>query len=242
MAILINVFLLSLLLALPSGVLAAPQYCMDPSQAASDFYMHPREVDFIHVLAPPPAPDSPAGRADLQAVLEAQRARTPASIESARADACLSIFRFADVMGPGFAPERLPFTIVLFQHVFTDEQEAVAAAKDHFKRPRPFVADHELSPIVKQRANPSYPSGHATFAYVTAILLADMVPEKAPQIFARATEYAHNRVVAGVHYPTDVEAGRVTGAVIDNVLLHDPRFNADLARAKAEVRRAVGVR
>jgi membrane-associated phospholipid phosphatase len=44
-------------------------------------------------------------------------------------------------------------------------------------------------------------SGHAAFAYVTAILLADMVPEKALAIFDRAAIIAHSRVVAGVHYP-----------------------------------------
>ncbi len=46
----------------------------------------------------------------------------------------------------------------------------------------------------------SYPSGHATSAYATAILLAAMVPEKATAIFERADRYAENRVIAGVHY------------------------------------------
>jgi hypothetical protein len=70
-------------------------------------------------------------------------------------------------------------------------------------------------------------SGHATFAYVTAILFADMVPEKALAIFDRAAIIAHSRVVAGVHYPTDVEAGRI----IDNVFLHEPRFMVDFRGA-----------
>jgi hypothetical protein len=37
-----------------------------------------------------------------------------------------------------------------------------------------------------------------------------MVPEKASAIFDRAALYANNRAVAGVHYPTDVEAGRIS--------------------------------
>jgi acid phosphatase (class A) len=68
-----------------------------------------------------------------------------------------------------------------------------------------------------------------------------MVPENAVAIFARGAEYAHNRVVAGVHFPTDVEAGRISASVIDNTLLHNPHFEADFAQAKTEVRAALGL-
>ena len=43
-----------------------------------------------------------------------------------------------------------------------------------------------------------------------------------------------------MHYLGDVEAGRISGFVIDNVLLHDAAFMADFAKAKAEVRHAIG--
>jgi acid phosphatase (class A) len=68
-----------------------------------------------------------------------------------------------------------------------------------------------------------------------------MVPEKAAAIFNRAAILAHSRVVAGVHYPTDVEAGRISGSVIDNVLLHEPRFMVDFGKAREEVRHALGL-
>jgi acid phosphatase (class A) len=67
------------------------------------------------------------------------------------------------------------------------------------------------------------------------------VPEKALAIFDRAGIIAHSRVVAGVHYPTDVEAGRISDLVIDNVFLHEPRFMVDFRRARAEVRHALGL-
>jgi acid phosphatase (class A) len=233
---------LFLFMTVPVWALAAQESCMDPSKPASNYYMTPAEVDLVHVLGPPPAIDSPEGKADLQAVLNAQRTRTAAQVESARNDGCLSIFRFADAMGPGFKPENLKFTVMFFERTFYDDQHAVDAAKKYFKRPRPFVSDSEVSPLVKQAPTPSYPSGHATFAYVTAILLADMVPDKGASIFERSAEYSYNRVVAGVHYPSDVEAGRIAGSVIDNVLLHNPQFEADLARATIEVRHAIGLK
>jgi hypothetical protein len=46
---------------------------MDADPPAPDYYLCPRRGDFIHVLAPPPALDSPQGKADLQVVLDAQR-------------------------------------------------------------------------------------------------------------------------------------------------------------------------
>jgi acid phosphatase (class A) len=68
-----------------------------------------------------------------------------------------------------------------------------------------------------------------------------MVPEKKQALFERAADYGHNRVLAGVHFPTDIEGGRITGSVIDNTLLHDPRFMADFERSKVEVRAALGL-
>lgn len=34
-----------------------------------------------------------------------------------------------------------------------------------------------------------------------------MVPEKRPQIMARAWEYGENSLVAGIHFRADIEAG-----------------------------------
>jgi acid phosphatase (class A) len=209
--------------------------------AEQDYYISVSSVDLVHILAPPPAPDSAAGKADLKAVLEAQRSWTPAIVASAQADEQLSVFRFAEVIGPGFKPENLPFTTKFFERISSDQAQAVRAAKAYFHRPRPFVVDAEIKPAERLSANASYPSGHATFAYVGAIILADMLPEKAAAIFERAEVYAHNRVIEGVHYPSDLEAGRISGSVIDNVLLHDAHFMADYEKARVEVRRALGL-
>jgi acid phosphatase (class A) len=210
------------------------------TDAALARYLDPSQVDLVRILAPPPAPQSPEGKAELEAVLEVQRTRTDAEIKRAQADDELSVFRYGDVMGEAFSPQNLPFAAPFFKDVAADGGRVVNPTRAHFNRRRPIQVDKRVEPVVSAGGG-SYPSGTAAFAYVAAILLVNMVPEKAPAIFARAADWGHNRVVSGVHYPSDVEAGRISGSVIVNVLLHDAAFMADFAKAKAEVRHAIGL-
>jgi acid phosphatase (class A) len=69
-----------------------------------------------------------------------------------------------------------------------------------------------------------------------------MVPEKAHAIFERAAVYGRNRVIAGVHFPTDVEAGKTSAAAIANALVQQPLFMRDFERAKKEVRQTLGLK
>jgi acid phosphatase (class A) len=90
--------------------------------------------------------------------------------------------------------------------------------------------------------SPSYPSGHATVGAMMAILLARMVPEKREKLFALGWGYGEARVVSGVHFPSDVEAGRILGTVLVQLMQEDGRFRADLRSARAELRAALGYR
>jgi acid phosphatase (class A) len=213
-----------------------------PSAWARDtFYIAPSQVSLEVILGPPPAADSEAQKEDLRTVLDAQKKRTQADVAQAKTDADISVFSFSDILGPQFAPERLPYAKAFFERVLNDENEAIAAAKAHFDRPRPPTVSKAVKPALDAPTSASYPSGHATFAYVHAILLADMVPEKSREIFERAARYARSRVIAGVHFPSDIAAGRLSASVIDNTLLHEPRFLLDFDRAKSEVRAALGL-
>ena len=214
-----------------------------PAHKNSDgtFYIEPSQANLDHLLAPPPALGSPEETKDLAAVLSAEKDRDATAAVDAEMDHERTVFRFADVMGPAFTPQNLPFATKFFQHVFSDQNKVVKQAKTYFARPRPFVVDAELTPMVYPKPTPSYPSGHTTFAYVMAILLANMVPEKSVPIFNRAAEYGYNRVVAGAHFPTDVEAGRIAGTVIDSVFFHQPRFMTDFVHARTEIRQVLGL-
>lgn len=199
-------------------------------------------VDLTALLPPPPAAGSPAARRDIDGVLAVQAHRTPAEIAAAQADQLHSVFRFADVFGKEFTPEQLPHTAAFFARVVAYDKGEVKAVKAFWHHPRPVLVSHAVHPLSQEQPDDwSYPSGHSTLGYTEAVLLANMVPERRAAIFARADLYAHHRIVMGVHYPSDVEAGRLAGTVLGSRLLDDPAWQADYAAARAELRKALAL-
>lgn len=198
------------------------------------------DIELSNLLPPPPAAGSAADRQDLQAVLAVQRSRTAAEQSAAKADMERSVFRFADVLGPSMQPATLPKTAAFFERVADFDKAEVKDAKLYWRRARPPVTSDQVHPLSREKPDDwSYPSGHSTFGYTTAILLANMVPEKRAEIFSRADLYAQHRVVMGVHFPSDVEAGRLAGTVIGAQLLQQADWQADYQAARAELRAAL---
>jgi acid phosphatase (class A) len=200
-----------------------------------------RRPDLVALLPPPPASGSPADRADLAALLAVQAARTSAMEAAARADAGETVFRLLGGMGFTLDPAALPATASLFARLHADESALVAPAKRRWRRWRPFAASRAVRPCAPRPWSASYPSGHAAFAYAAAETLADILPEWRDAIDARAKAYAYDRVVCGVHYPSDIEAGRLAGLAIVAEMRDDARYRDALAAARPELRHAVGL-
>ena len=199
------------------------------------------QVDLTRLLPPPPALDSAWQQQEMGVLATLQKERTPAMEAFAQADAERSVFRFADVVGEHFTAEELPVAAAFFKAVKENADELLGQAKKHWDRPRPYATNPAITPCVPRPGNASYPSGHSTFATVMSIVLANMVPEKQVAIYERAERYRLNREIGGVHYPSDVEAGRLSGTVIAAFLFQSPAFLADYAKARAEVRGALGL-
>jgi len=83
--------------------------------------------------------------------------------------------------------------------------------------------------------HPSYPSGHATLAYTWAALLSELFPGKANRLEQAADEVAMLREVAGVHFRSDSEAGRLLGKQIAAGILRTLRGHS----AESELRQAL---
>jgi len=204
---------------------------------APGYYLDPAGLRLASILAAPPAYDSAATQAELVILHQIETARTPAQIAAAKADdAEEDIFSFRTVLGPAFQPEALPLTTALSTRVHGEESAASAGLKTTFARPRPYQSDKTLHPVCKLTDAPnSYPSGHTLSGYLLAFTLAEMLPEKKQQILERADDYAHNRLVCGVHYPSDIEASRRVALAVFGAMLMNPKFVDDMTAASAEL-------
>jgi acid phosphatase (class A) len=226
-----------------ASLLILPFLCCSGSVLARDKnpFITAKEINLSMLLPPPPANDSMQTKKELAEVLKLQVTRTPEMVVRAQADEKENVWRFADVMGPNFKSEQLPLVTAFFSRVVDTEGAVVDPYKDVWKRPRPPQYSDLVKPAVKISRSGSYPSGHATDATLMAIVLSNMVPEKRAEIMARAADYANNRVVGGIHFRSDIEAGRIVGTVIAARLQTQDDFNKPFNAAKAELRAALGL-
>jgi len=197
-------------------------------------YVAPDQFDFEQLLGAPPADDSARHRQELDRMLSLQADRTPAEERRCKSEETISVFAFSDVLGGWFNAKDLPVTSELMQQV-QDQVKAVAdVAKDKWKRVRPPLADRRIHPCVKLERSPSYPSSHATRGIVWATLLCQIFPERTDALMARGKQIGDDRVLGGMHYPTDVAAGQKLGAEIARLLLANPDFQSELRKSRAE--------
>jgi acid phosphatase (class A) len=136
---------------------------------------------------------------------------------------------------------------MLLRRVRMDSSRANDTAKAHYARRRPFMDTKERTCTPKEEARmkpDSYPSGHASIGWAWALVLAEVAPERANEILARGVAYGQSRVVCGVHYKSDLDAGRIIGAATVSRLHANAVFRAQVAEARKEVAaaRAAGSR
>ena len=80
-------------------------------------------------------------------------------------------------------------------------------------RPRPFVAHPQIHPLYVVHSS-SFPAGHAATAFAGAMVASYLARRAAPAFFALAALIGYSRVYVGVHYPSDVLAGALVGALV----------------------------
>jgi acid phosphatase (class A) len=212
-----------------------------PAMAAEP-YLTAKMLDLTKLVPPPPAKGSPADLADMQAVLAAQADASDARKAQALADSDETVYAmFSPVLGAKFTAAATPKAAAMFERLGESEDDALDAAKPYFGRTRPWLANPDVKPIAKPTKSPSYPSGHTTRVCLEAIVMAQIVPEKATEIWARAADYAQSRIIGGMHYPSDVAAGWRTGTAMAVAIMAQPGFQADMAAAKVEIRAALGM-
>jgi acid phosphatase (class A) len=213
-------------------------------------YLSEHAVDYRSLLASPPMPGSFEDNADIAAVNTLQNVDDE-SWKSAQLDAAFLYPRFEDAFGHPIDRATSPMLIKLLNRTLQDVGAATSPAKMHFHRPRPYqrwllqrVCGQEIPP--KPEEHPvgglSYPSGHSAYGWAVAMVLSRVDPDRADVLMQRAQQYAQNRLICAVHFPSDLVAGQVIAAAVIARLDASPKFRRDLARARAEQRSHQSVR
>lgn len=213
-------------------------------------YLKPTELpDSQALLPPPPTAGSAALAADEDAYRSTRKLRDTPRWALAAKDAELGFPKAAEtfscVLAMPVSAEATPHLNMLLRRVRTDASRANDKAKEYYKRRRPFAVygDPNCTPR-EQLKDDSYPSGHSAIGWAWALVLAEIAPDRVNDILARGLAFGQSRVVCGVHWKSDVEAGRVIGASVVSRLHADPVFAAQLAAARKEIEeaRAVGLK
>lgn len=197
----------------------------------------------LALLPPPPAPNSALAAADEESYRAMKPLRGSARWALASRDANLKFPKAAETLSCALdmpiSQEATPHLNMLLRRTLVDAGLSTYAAKDTYKRTRPFATHKDGTCTPQEEAqlskDGSYPSGHAALGWAWALLLSELSPERADALLARGHAFGQSRVICGVHWQSDVDAGRLVGSAAVARLHADPVFNAQMAAARSEV-------
>ncbi|PEA89593.1 undecaprenyl-diphosphatase [Bacillus thuringiensis] len=86
-------------------------------------------------------------------------------------------------------------------------------------RDRPFISHLDINQLVEHSINSSFPSNHATSAFVIAVTVFLFYKRLGTICLMISFGIAFSRIWVGVHYPIDVIVGIILGTLI-SVLFH----------------------
>jgi len=231
----------------PTRAPAAAQAAAEAEPGKAIGYLAPAAVPAsLQLLPAPPAEGSPGQALDQAVNREALALRGSARWQQAARDADLSFpagaGQFACALGVAIDAQRTPHLYTLLERSRIDASAATKAAKNHYRRPRPFMLNQQpvCTPDDEDglRHSGSYPSGHSAIGWAWALILGEIAPDRADALMVRGRNYGESRLVCNVHWQSDVLAGRFMGAATVARLHADPAFQADLAAARREIAHA----
>ena len=198
--------------------------------------------DLIKCLPPPPSFDSPEFANDMMRYSWGKQQRLdPERAEIAKGDAIWSfealLHQFAVPFGLEVTKEDTPeiWKLIVTSLSTTDPMRVEPKAFYHRQRPFERFDDPMLTGEEDElRGEGSYPSGHTLRGWTTALLLAEVAPQRADTLFARGYMYGESRVIAGAHWQSDVDASRVAGGIVYGALHQSAAFREQMQKAQAE--------
>lgn len=148
------------------------------------------------------------------------------------------ISEFSEPFGLRISEFETPCIYLLLKESLATTDSICTIPKKFWMRERPFMVlgMHSLTQWDESalRFSGSWPSGHTILGWSAALLLAEINPERADTLLARGIMYGESRIVAGVHWSSDVGDARLFASVACNKLHTSQRFQERMQQAKNE--------
>ena len=177
----------------------------------------------------PAPPDRTATTEEIGALLDLAEARDDAALAQITFwNTGAPIYRWNEMvvdeglkrnMGSGGVSRHL----ALLNAAMYDATIAAWDSKYTYNRPRPSEFDAAVEAVIPVPNSPSYPSEHAAVAGAASEVLAYLFPESADAFREKAEQAGQAFVLAGVQYPSDVEAGLELGRQVAELAIERAR-------------------
>ena len=205
--------------------------------------------ELLEIMPEPPAFDSPEFANDVVRYewgkqQRQDEERVALAIADAEWDDLTKFFgQYADAFGLTIDPIATPEIYKLLSTSLATTDPMRKKTKAHYGRQRPFERFGDAMPSHEEeslRGEGSYPSGHSLRGWGTALLLAQIAPERANEIFKRGWDFCTSRVIVGAHWQSDVDASRTAASIGFCALQGSEEFIAQMKKAQQEYKEKTG--
>jgi hypothetical protein len=96
--------------------------------------------------------------------------------------------------------------------------------------PRPAMVDPTITTVFVTPNHPSYPSAHSCLTGSVSTVLGQFFPHDAENFAALANQASEARIMGGIHFRTDIDAGLAIGQQVANMILSRADIGDAIAR------------
>lgn len=224
--------LLIFLLIMPFSLMAKDEHAIHPVPKEPKIISSSLLNSLRKNIQSPPRPGSDAQKQDEKELKDFQKNRTSAQCDRARSEVYVSLASFYGKSYGFLSKEETDRLAPFFEQIRNDADYYIQIFKKEFPRQRPFLYIEGLEPCVPKEVTGAYPSGHATLARLYALILKEMFPNKEQVIDTRTEEIANDRVLSGMHHPSDIRAGKELADELYKEFLKNPNYKHLLKEIK----------
>ena len=203
----------------------------------------------INIMPPPPAFDSPEFANDVVRYgwgkqQRQDKERVELAIADAEWDDHTKLYaQWKDAFGLEITETGTPEIWKLMETSLATTDPMRKEIKAFYHRQRPFERFDDSMPSHEEdnlRGEGSYPSGHSLRGWGISLLLAQIAPSRADEIFSRGWDYCNSRVIVGAHWQSDVDASRTAASIGFCALQGSEAFIAQMKKAQQEYQEKTG--